>query len=262
MCSATAARPRPKEPRAEGVTRRRSHPISITRNIPWARVLAEGVVIAVSILLAFGIDAWWDGTQEKAREQDALERLDAEFAVVDSVLRQWQAGQESVAAATEVLLAHTGPEGSAALESDSIAALIWTLSIPWSFDPPNAVLLALESSGQLAAFQNQDLVAQIGSWRALVADLQSDEAGGVRALSEGFRPFLMSRVALRAVSSQGFAWDAGAFPGGFQDLMGSREFENHVDNRRVGAMIVVGDYEKVRTRLTVIRTLIWKELEN
>ena len=28
--------------------------------IPWLRVFVEGVVIVGSILLAFGIDAWWD----------------------------------------------------------------------------------------------------------------------------------------------------------------------------------------------------------
>jgi len=30
-----------------------------TRQIPWLRVFVEGVVIVVSILLAFGIEAWW-----------------------------------------------------------------------------------------------------------------------------------------------------------------------------------------------------------
>jgi hypothetical protein len=29
-------------------------------SIPWLRVLLEGVVIVGSILLAFGIDAWWE----------------------------------------------------------------------------------------------------------------------------------------------------------------------------------------------------------
>ena len=38
----------------------------MTRQIPWLRVFVEGVVIVGSILLAFGIDAWWDGVQERA----------------------------------------------------------------------------------------------------------------------------------------------------------------------------------------------------
>ncbi len=31
----------------------------MTRQIPWLRVFGEGLVIVVSILLAFGIEAWW-----------------------------------------------------------------------------------------------------------------------------------------------------------------------------------------------------------
>ena len=32
-----------------------------TRSIPWLRVFVEGAVIVGSILLAFGIDAAWEG---------------------------------------------------------------------------------------------------------------------------------------------------------------------------------------------------------
>lgn len=45
------------------------------RKIPWARVLAEGAVIVVSILMAFGIDAWWTGHQSRLDERGLLEEL-------------------------------------------------------------------------------------------------------------------------------------------------------------------------------------------
>ena len=50
-------------------------------SIPWTRVFLEGAVIVASILLAFGIEAWWDGRQERAEERDALEALAADFVV-------------------------------------------------------------------------------------------------------------------------------------------------------------------------------------
>ena len=31
----------------------------MNRQVPWLRVFVEGVVIVLSILLAFGIEAWW-----------------------------------------------------------------------------------------------------------------------------------------------------------------------------------------------------------
>ncbi|MFT5452858.1 MAG: hypothetical protein ACI9N9_002356, partial [Enterobacterales bacterium] len=35
----------------------------------WPRILAEGAAIIVSILLAFSIDAWWEGREEDKRGQ-------------------------------------------------------------------------------------------------------------------------------------------------------------------------------------------------
>ena len=47
----------------------------MTRQIPWLRVFVEGVVIVGSILLVFGIDAWWEGNQDSQLEDRYLERL-------------------------------------------------------------------------------------------------------------------------------------------------------------------------------------------
>ena len=61
-----------------------------TRSIPWPRILAEGVAIVVSILLAFGIQAWWEGRQEINREQRMLGALVAEFEENAEVLEEAQ----------------------------------------------------------------------------------------------------------------------------------------------------------------------------
>ena len=54
-----------------------------TRSIPWPRILAEGGAIVVSILLAFGIQAWWEGAQEREEERATLQDLRADL--VDNV---------------------------------------------------------------------------------------------------------------------------------------------------------------------------------
>ncbi len=43
--------------------------------IPWLRVFVEGVVIVGSILLAFGIQAWWDEREERVAEAEYLTAL-------------------------------------------------------------------------------------------------------------------------------------------------------------------------------------------
>jgi hypothetical protein len=42
---------------------------------PWQRFITEGVVIVSSILLAFAIDAWWDGRQDEARGKSYVAML-------------------------------------------------------------------------------------------------------------------------------------------------------------------------------------------
>lgn len=47
--------------------------------ISWPRVIAEGLVIIVSILLALAADAWWDGVQQRRGESEALTALRADL---------------------------------------------------------------------------------------------------------------------------------------------------------------------------------------
>lgn len=50
-----------------------------TRSIPWPRIFAEGFAVVVSILLAFGIQAWWDARQDREAEREALELIHADL---------------------------------------------------------------------------------------------------------------------------------------------------------------------------------------
>ena len=46
--------------------------MSRNRDIPWPRILAEGTAIVVSILLAFGIQAWWDDRNSQVEQHKSL----------------------------------------------------------------------------------------------------------------------------------------------------------------------------------------------
>jgi hypothetical protein len=59
---------------------RSSAGVCVKAPIPWLRVLIEGVVIVGSILVAFGIDAWWQDRAERQAERDALAGLLRHFA--------------------------------------------------------------------------------------------------------------------------------------------------------------------------------------
>ena len=47
--------------------------------VPWKRIDVEATAIVGSILLAFGIQAWWDERLERIDEAEQLARLHTEF---------------------------------------------------------------------------------------------------------------------------------------------------------------------------------------
>jgi len=51
-----------------------------TRSIPWPRIVAQGIAIVVSVLLAFRIQAWWEETRERALEKEYAARLKVDLA--------------------------------------------------------------------------------------------------------------------------------------------------------------------------------------
>jgi hypothetical protein len=54
---------------------------------PWLRIIVEGVVIVGSILLAFGIDAWWDGEQDRRAASEYVVRLTSDL---QEDISRWQ----------------------------------------------------------------------------------------------------------------------------------------------------------------------------
>ena len=50
-----------------------------SNSIPWSRISVETAAIVISILLAFSIDAWWDGRKDQFEEREILFGLEVEF---------------------------------------------------------------------------------------------------------------------------------------------------------------------------------------
>ena len=89
----------------------------------WVRRLGEGLLIVVSILLACGIDAWWDGQIEEQRFSTQIDQLSVQLEENRRALgTATETGTASRAAATAVGEA-IGPEARP-MEADSLASLL------------------------------------------------------------------------------------------------------------------------------------------
>ena len=101
----------------------------------WKRLALEGMVIVGSILLAFGIEAWWNETQERAEERQALGALAREFRAASALLDRELLVTDSIVAAVETIHEWTGPSADSRY-ADSLAVLLPTVSRLPGFEPP------------------------------------------------------------------------------------------------------------------------------
>ena len=146
----------------------------MTQRIPWLRILVEGAVIVASILLAFGIDAWWAGMQDRAEEALALQALRTEFDENLSGLRAVHEVHEQYAAELSDLverMVHAG-DGNALAVADSLLRPLVSFR---TADPAMGTLNTLLASGRIDLIRSQDLQKALAGWPAAVEDATEDE---------------------------------------------------------------------------------------
>lgn len=144
------------------------------RNIPWPRIIAEGSIIVVSILLAFSIDAWWQERVEK-KESDALVRaLHADFTVSQKHLREWAAGNERVLHAASEFLHQIRERPIGEQLEVRQEWLIAAVSAP-TYDPTDTSLKTAVATGQIELIRDLELRDALALWRQQLEDTREDE---------------------------------------------------------------------------------------
>jgi len=143
------------------------------RQIPWRRILLEGAVIVVSILLAFSIDAWWNNRIEQQREREQLVSMRAEFQAslsgLDGILTSVQGHAENVESFIALLKA-AGDKPVLVPGPLLGSAITWRTS-----DVSTSTLDALMASGDLNLLRNVELRANLAGLPAILLDVTEDE---------------------------------------------------------------------------------------
>jgi hypothetical protein len=217
-------------------------PESLSRQMPWLRILVEGVVIVASVLLALAADAWWDGRQQLQDEFTALRGLEADLqATLDEIAVSRQV-YETRAKAAERLIALTGdqtPNVSAATVDTLLARSI----LGTYFEPVDATLATLLSSGQLALISNVELRSALAGWPPRLASIRRLEEEYSRQTLGHLLPYLYERVPVRALDAINLS-EAGVRPSGFQRdsraLLTDLFFENGVNDLLFYSRLLAG----------------------
>jgi len=166
-----------------------------TNKVSWHRIFIEGTVIVTSILLAFGIDAWWDKRNELADEQRYLAGLKVEFTENVAAAQNVIARHELFAERVDRLVSMTN-EDIMALEGDSIEEFMRAMMQYMTFEPSGGSLSSLLSAGRLSVIQDDALRDQLVEWLRLLDDL-SEEAGFLTRASERITLAASQQIDLR-----------------------------------------------------------------
>ena len=147
----------------------------MTRSIPWLRVSVEGVVIVGSILLAFGIEAWWARIES---HRNALAELGTVFEEVHEARTQlqdvvrWRERERSAALSVQARLEGVSPDNPIALP-DTLFALSFGMKL--GTDAPTRATDAFITSGHIDEVEDFELRQALLSWTSSLTDLRDDE---------------------------------------------------------------------------------------
>lgn len=232
------------------------------------RGLAEVVIIAVGILLAFSVDAWWEGVRSEEDFERALSAVRAELDVNLRLLERSISAQRRVSDVGLELLALTGPDTSVEVAARAEGLLVSFMPTPQTRVQVGALNSLLES-GRLDEIDSPKLPALLASLPAAFVRLNFFENEAERVMREAVFPRMWLYVPLlNAERANGLdrgealeEFRAGVprtsrFEADFVGLMGDLQFENAVVER--ASLLIIGrrDAERLGEQLRDALVLI------
>ena len=156
--------------------------VKVKHTIPWPRLLAESGLIVLSILLAFGIEAWWAGRAERGREAAMMVGIAQDFESHREILRARIERFEERVAAAERLLESVGPRAEGTSEATLKDLGIVGFARPVGFQ--GGALETLIATDGLSLLRDERLRVHLTRWMQGAEEL------------EGANGFVMSEATL------------------------------------------------------------------
>ena len=232
-------------------------------SVPWLRLTVETIAIIASILIAFAIDAWWQGQLEEDQEHQILVSLKDEFEIHRATLMEKEADWTKRGDSMERLLnaLQTGESPSPAV----MDTLLDDFSYPGTWDPGSGARDALIASGHLELIDNLALRNHLSAWQGRVDEVRDNEQAARDMVLNTINPFLAERVPMdRLLATTPGSWpvdvtsDAEAAPA-YCALVADPTFKNYARIRYV--WLNLGEYRKAIVFADSILMAIDSELE-
>jgi len=229
------------------------------QKIPWLRIVAESLAIVASILLAFAIDAWWQGRIEDRVRVGQLQSLAGEFEVNTAEVTELMAlHTESIAGTTAFIdMLRRVQFGEPVSIPAEVVAL--TLVTP-TFDPSTGAFDTLIATGQLINLGNTAMQIALAGWPGALVDANEDEDAAKSLVESRLIPYLTRLIPLQPMFDfsphQGFDEDIPA-PA---VLTRTIELDNYLATRRQYSSLALGGLRRLSERLTEMQRFLDAEL--
>jgi len=140
----------------------------------WIRAFLEGAVIVGSILLAFGIEAWWDRRNERAEETSIVIGLHDQFSRYKEYLNEMIDYQilKSTTVQDLLLIIQQNQWKEQAVRIDTLLGIALR---PATMDLGDGVLESTISSGHLDLISDQELRLKLVRWEGVLGEASDDE---------------------------------------------------------------------------------------
>jgi|GEM_PF-3287463 len=172
-----------------------------SQDVPWKRLTAEGMAIIVSILLAFGIDAWWEDRQQQHDETVLLQAILDDLTEKRSRLAYDRRYNQAILESARTLVnAAATPQRN--LENDVIDRHI---GFTWWYNDPSiwdsAAMTSLITGGDLSSISSSELLNQLSELQVTIGELKTRYANDQRFHNDVLIPFFIANVHLPQIAN-------------------------------------------------------------
>jgi hypothetical protein len=237
---------------------------SARRPFPLGRFVAEGVLIVASILLAFGIQAWWDDRVEQRELRTALVGLRADFVRNLSSLDSARTANEDLQEAARGLLELTGPQAVAPSDAALLPDLVQGVLNRHRFSAYDSHLKSLINTGRWDLIESEALKESLNEWEALVSNLSRREESAVEGINNRLIVRIWELAPMRTLDMPiaRFRAEVGPsrFPAIYEPLLRDMYFEAAVDERWQDAFNLIAGLDRLEAVAHRVIALVDEEL--
>jgi len=229
-----------------------------SNSIPWSRISVETVAIVISILLAFSIDAWWDGRKDQLEEREILFGLEVEFVDLRERLDRYaQFNRTGVKFIEQYLSDSVSDMDLRSIESTFVSATVVNV-----LDQGGAIE-ALLASGRLEKITDRAIRARRTKWPDWLDDIQVNDLSARNYAQREITPYLSSHGFPATVCPEGVFYSCAGLvsvPDSYLRLAKDIKFRSMLINRRGWMLAVARDHQNAREQADEILRLIKERL--